>query len=110
RTDEFLTVLHRFWGGESPISHKGEFYCIEGAVLGLPYKRHERPRIYLSGASGPAQQTAIALGDCWLRYGDTPSGIAAASSSVLAAKRSVGIRMHVLARPTRAEALAEIDA
>jgi len=110
RTDEFLTVLHRFWRGESPISHEGQFYRIEKAALGLPYKRHERPRIYISGASGPAQQTAIALGDCWLRYGDTPSGIAAASSTVLAAKRAVGIRIHVLARHTRAEALAEIEA
>jgi alkanesulfonate monooxygenase len=109
RTDEFLGLLHRFWRGESPISHEGEFYRIEGAKLGLPYKRQQRPRIYISGASAEAQETAVTQGDCWLRYGDTPEGIAAASRGVLGAKRDIGIRMHVLARPTRAEALAEIE-
>src|SRR5690349_4983963 len=51
RTNEFLSLLHRFWGGETPISYDGAFYQIRGAKLGLPYKEYERPRIYLSGAS-----------------------------------------------------------
>lgn len=110
RTDEFLALLHRFWQGESPITHDGEFYKLVDAKLGLPFKNNERPRLYLSGASEVAQKTAIEQGDCWLRYGDTPEGIKAASKHVLAAGRDVGIRMHVLARETRAEALAEIDA
>ena len=110
RTDEYLAVLHRFWRGESPLSHEGEFYRFTGAKLGLPYKDGERPRIYLSGASALAQQTAIDWGDCWLRYGDTPEGIANASRQVMSAGRDVGIRMHVLARETRAQALAEIEA
>jgi alkanesulfonate monooxygenase len=109
RTDEYLAILHRFWRGESPITHEGDFYKFTGAKLGLPYKDGERPRIYLSGASGLAQQTAIDAGDCWLRYGDTPEGIATASRHVLKAGREVGIRMHVLARETRAQALAEIE-
>jgi alkanesulfonate monooxygenase len=110
RTAEFLDVLHRFWAGESPISHTGAHYRIEKAQLGLPYKDSARPEIYLSGASEVAQRTAIQYGDCWLRYGDTPEGIAEASRMVLEAGCSVGIRMHVLARETREEALAEVEA
>jgi alkanesulfonate monooxygenase len=110
RTDEYLSVLHRFWRGESPITHEGAHYRFTGAKLGLPYKDGGRPRIYLSGASAQAQQTAVHWGDCWLRYGDTPEGIAAASRDVLQAGCAVGIRMHVLARETREEALAEIEA
>jgi alkanesulfonate monooxygenase len=110
RTDEYLSVMHRFWRGESPISHEGEHYRFTGAKLGLPYKDGVRPRMYLSGASRQAQQCAIDWGDCWLRYGDTPEGIAAASRFVLSSGRDVGIRMHVLARETRAEALAELEA
>lgn len=110
RANEFLQILHRFWNGESPLSHQGPHYQIKQAQLGLPYKDHERPRIYLSGASELAQQSAIDHGDCWLRYGDTPEGIANAGRRVLQSGCAVGIRMHVLARETRQEALAEVEA
>lgn len=110
RTNEFLEILHRFWKGESPLSYKSDIYHIEKAQLGLPYKDKERPRIYLSGASPIAQQTAIDHGDCWLRYGDTPEGIAEAARPVLAGGCAVGIRMHILARETREEALADVEA
>ncbi len=109
RSNEFLDILHRFWRGESPLTHHGEHYRIEEAQLGLGYKGGGRPAIYISGASGVAQKTAIAYGDCWLRYGDTPEGIARAAEPVLAQGCRVGIRMHVLARETRAEALADLE-
>jgi len=109
RTSEFLEILHRFWKGETPLTHHGAHYCLEQAQLGLPYKDGERPHIYLSGSSELAQRIAIKHSDCWLHYGDTPQGIAEASRSVLDAGCSVGIRMHVLARETRAEALKVIE-
>ena len=109
RTGEFLDILHRFWSGESPLTYHGKHYRIEKAQLGLPFKDAERPRIYLSGASDIAQQIAMKHSDCWLRYGDTPQGIAEASRTVLESGCSVGIRMHVLARETRAEALAAVE-
>lgn len=110
RTAEYLSILHRFWRGETPITHEGEHYRLTGARLGLPYKDGEKPRIYLSGASDVAQRVAIEWGDCWLRYGDTPDGIAAASQTVIEAGGTVGVRMHVLSRDTREEALAELEA
>jgi alkanesulfonate monooxygenase len=109
RTGEFLDILHRFWNGDSPLTYHGAHYRIEKAQLGLPFKDAERPRIYLSGASDIAQQIAIQHSDCWLRYGDTPEGIAEASRTVLESGCSVGIRMHVLARETREEALAAVE-
>ncbi|UXH38035.1 LLM class flavin-dependent oxidoreductase [Pseudomonas promysalinigenes] len=108
RSCEFIDVLKRFWSGEQPLSHHGDFYRLKNAQLGLPYKDYERPRLYLSGGSAIARQVAISRSDCWLRYGDTPEGIAAASHDVLQAGCSVGIRMHVLARETRNEALAAV--
>src|SRR5450830_492080 len=38
RTSEFLEILHRFWKGETPLTHHGAHYRIEQAQLGLPYK------------------------------------------------------------------------
>jgi alkanesulfonate monooxygenase len=105
RTNEFLGILHRFWRGDTPVTHEGRHYDLKAAELGLGYKGGGRPEIYISGASSEAQRTAVEHGDCWLRYGDTPEGIAAAAAPVLAQGRRVGIRMHVLARATRREAL-----
>jgi alkanesulfonate monooxygenase len=110
RSDEYLAVLHRFWRGETPLSHEGRHYRFSNARLSLGFKGGGRPRIYLSGASVQAQRSAVEHGDCWLRYGDTPEGIATASREVLAAGGAVGIRMHVLSRPTREDALAEVAA
>ncbi|MFG2607149.1 LLM class flavin-dependent oxidoreductase [Streptomyces sp. NPDC048514] len=108
RTNEFLDILHRFWRGEKSITHTGRHYRIEDAQIGLGYKGGGRPTIYISGASGVAQKTAIEYADCWLRYGDTPEGIAAVAEPLLAQDCRVGIRMHVLSRDTREEALAEL--
>lgn len=108
RSNEFLEILHRFWRGETPLSFEGEHYRVKDAQIGLGYKGGGRPEIYISGASEVAQQTAVDHGDCWLRYGDTPEGMAAAAKSVLTQGGRVGTRMHVLARETRAEALADL--
>ncbi|MFJ4622043.1 LLM class flavin-dependent oxidoreductase [Streptomyces sp. NPDC088812] len=108
RSNEFLDVLHRFWKGEKPLTHHGRHYRIDEAQLGLGYKDGGRPYIYISGASGVAQKTAIEHGDCWLRYGDTPEGLADAVAPVLAGGCRVGTRMHVLSRDTREEALADL--
>ncbi|MFI0817426.1 LLM class flavin-dependent oxidoreductase [Streptomyces sp. NPDC021098] len=109
RSNEFLDICHRFWKGEKPLSYAGEHYRIEEAQLGLGYKGGGRPKIYISGASGVAQKTAIEHGDCWLRYGDTPEGIARVTEPLVAQGCRVGIRMHVLARESREEALAVLE-
>ena len=110
RSNEFLEILHRFWRNETPLSFEGEHYRIKDAQIGLGYKGGGRPEIYISGASEVAQQTAVDHGDCWLRYGDTPEGMAAATKPVLDQGGRAGTRMHVLARETRAEALADLAA
>ncbi|WP_245790553.1 LLM class flavin-dependent oxidoreductase [Streptomyces monashensis] len=108
RCNEFLEVVRGLWEGESPLSYDGRHYTVKDASLGLGHKNGGRPEIYISGNSAVAQQTTIASGDCWLRYGDTPEAMAAATKPLLDAGRRVGTRMHVLSRPTREEAVAEL--
>lgn len=110
RSNEFLEILHRFWRNETPMNFEGEHYRLKDAQIGLGYKGGGRPEIYISGASEVAQQTAVDHGDCWLRYGDTPEGMREAAKNVLAQGGRVGTRMHVLARETREEALADLAA
>ncbi|MDO0914707.1 LLM class flavin-dependent oxidoreductase [Streptomyces sp. DT2A-34] len=108
RAGEFLDILHRFWRGETPMSYEGRHYRLEEAQLGLGHKGGGRPEIYISGASAVAQHTAVTHGDCWFRYGDTPAEIAKAAEPLLAQGTEVGVRMQVLARRTREEALADL--
>jgi alkanesulfonate monooxygenase len=108
RTREFLQVLHGLWREEGPVTFGGEHYRIEEGQLGLPYYGGGRPEIYVSGASQTAQDTAVDYGDCWFRYGDTPEKIAQEVQPLLARRGRVGLRMQVLARPTREEALADL--
>ncbi|MFG2751425.1 LLM class flavin-dependent oxidoreductase [Streptomyces xanthophaeus] len=108
RADEFLEILHGLWENNGPLTYDGKHYRIENAQLGLGYKGGGRPRVYISGASGVAQQTAVRHGDCWLRYADTPEEIAKAAAPVLEQGTAVGLRMQVLARRTREDALAQV--
>ncbi|WP_280696609.1 LLM class flavin-dependent oxidoreductase [Kitasatospora sp. GP82] len=109
RSNEFLEILHRFWNGETPLTYSGEHYRLQDAQLGLGFKGGGRPEIYISGASGVAQETAVKYGDCWFRYGDTPEEIAKAAAPIVARGCRVGLRMQVLARETREEALADLE-
>ncbi|MCX4778553.1 LLM class flavin-dependent oxidoreductase [Streptomyces sp. NBC_01264] len=108
RSGEFLHILREFWEGEVPQTFDGQHYTIKDAELHLGYKGGKRPEIYISGASEVAQQTALTYGDCWMRYGDTPEGMRQASLPLIEGGCRVGTRMHVLARETREEALAEL--
>lgn len=108
REGEFLDILHRLWGDGGPVSFTGDHYKVVDAQLGLGHKGGGRPEIYISGNSAVAQQTAIRYGDCWFRYGDTPEEIAKAAAPLVAAGTDVGLRLQVLARGTREEALTEL--
>jgi len=108
RSREFLEILHHFWNNETPLTYSGEHYRLKEAQLGLGYHGGGRPEIYVSGASDVAQDTAVRFGDCWFRYGDTPEQIAKVAAPITAKGCRVGLRMQVLARKTRDEAVADL--
>ncbi|TWF97118.1 LLM class flavin-dependent oxidoreductase [Kitasatospora viridis] len=108
RSREFLHVLHELWRDDQPVNFEGEHYRIAQGQLGLPHYGGGRPKIYVSGASQIAQDTSLEYGDCWFRYADTPEKIAQEVGPLLARGGRVGLRMQVLARPTREEALADL--
>lgn len=105
RTDEFLEVSGALWQPTKPYSFKGEFYRIEEAELGLKFENGGRPGIFISGGSQAATDIAVKHADCLLRYGDTPENLKAQAESLHAQGLKLGIRMHVIARETRDQAL-----
>ncbi|WP_433202131.1 LLM class flavin-dependent oxidoreductase [Dactylosporangium sp. CS-047395] len=109
RTGEFLDVFHRAWSGERFDFH-GAHYDITGGMLARPHT--QRPRIYLGGSSDAARAIAARHGDVLLNWGEPPAAtarfVAAAREAAQAQGRALetGVRFHVIARDTPAEAWA----
>lgn len=109
RAEEFLDISTQLWNADKPLSYNGEFYNIKEAELGLNFKDGNSPDIYLSGGSETAQGVAEKYADALLRYGDTPEKLVEQAAMLHSKNLKLGIRMHVIARPTREEALALVD-
>lgn len=107
RTNEFLAVCRAFWACNEPVNFCGEYYRIENGRLNTPFQSEKRsfPELFIGGGSEAARELAIRQGTLWMRIGDTPCKIAESIRPVLAAGKEAGLRMSVIARPSRGEAL-----
>ncbi len=112
RTDEFLTVLRGAWTG-TPFTFHGEHYNVRGAtVLALPIPI---PELYFGGSSQEAGPVAARHVDTYLTWGEPPEQVAQKISWVRALARDngrtlrFGIRFHVVARDSSAEAWAAAE-
>ena len=108
RTDEFLTVCRALWDQAGPVTFEGKYYRVEGARLNTPFRSPARavPEIYSGGSSPAAIRLAVKHSDCLLTFPDAPAVIAERVRPVLSAGKEVGLLVSLLARATRAEALA----
>ena len=113
RTGEFIEVMRGAWSRE-PFSFSGTHYTVKGAstrVVPSP-----TPPVYFGGASAAAEAIAAQHVDVYLAWGETPVMVAERVERMraLAAAHDrtlrFGIRFHVIARPTAAEAWAVADA
>ena len=104
RMDEYLAVCHALWDRSGPVSFRGRYVTIEEGRLNTPFVDAERsrPEIYLGGSSEPAKQVAARRASCWIRFADTPERIQAQG---VPAGVEICLRLSVLVRPTREEAV-----
>jgi alkanesulfonate monooxygenase len=109
RAGEFLHVVRALWSGE-PVDFTGEFIDVRGAQI-IPAP--DWPDIYLGGSSEPALDVAARYADVYLTWGEPPDAVAAKLDQVRARAKAAGrelrfgIRLHVIARDTAAEAWAQ---
>jgi len=110
RTGEFLAVVRAAWADE-PHDFAGDHYRVVGATtLAVP---EPAPAIYFGGASAAAEAVAARHVDVYLAWGEPPTMVAERIGRVraLAAaegrRLGFGIRFHVIARDTSAEAWAQ---
>jgi alkanesulfonate monooxygenase len=111
RAAEFLQILRELWPGE-PVDFRGEFFDLRGATI-IPAP--VRPEIYLGGSSAGALDVAARHADVYLTWGEPPGAVAEKLDQVRerakAAGRELrfGIRLHVIARDSAAEAWAHAE-
>ena len=107
RTEEFLAVCHSFWRGEGDVNFDGKYYQVDQGKLHTPFVALDRsvPEIYISGHSEQAEQLALSKATCLLRVADTPERLRSAVARVRERGIEVCLRMCVISRPTRQEAV-----
>ncbi|MCX4834757.1 MULTISPECIES: LLM class flavin-dependent oxidoreductase [unclassified Streptomyces] len=112
RTGEFLDIVRRLWDGQT-VDHHGEHLRVEGARLNrLP---DPVPSVYFGGSSPAALDVAARHTDTYLTWGEPPAAVAEKIAEVrrraelLGRTVRFGIRLHVIARDTAAQAWAEAE-
>lgn len=112
RADEFLKICRAFWDGDHDVSFEGRYCRVEGGDLLTPFIAPDRtaPEIYVSGHSDQAKQLAVSRGSSWLRLIDTPENLRAQVAEFRAKGIEVSLRLCLICRPTREEAIAAANA
>ena len=109
RTREFLAVCAAFWRREGEVAYQGRYYQVERGRLGTPFvsSRRSAPEIFLGGNSPQAEAVAVEHAHCLLRHPDAPDRLRPRVLPIVERGTAVGLRVALLARPTREEALAD---
>jgi alkanesulfonate monooxygenase len=107
RAEEFLAVCNAFWRGEGEVNFEGKHYCVEQGKLATPFVAPDRnaPEIFVSGHSEQSEQLAHSQGTCWLRVAEAPEKIEPVVARTRARGIGVCLRLCLLCRPTREEAI-----
>ncbi len=112
RAEVFLAICNSFWRNNGEVNFDGKYFRVEQGKLFTPFLAPDRtaPEIYVSGHSEQAQHLALNRGSCWLRLIDTPEKLASMVSDVRERGVEVCLRLCVICRPTREEAIEAAEA
>src|SRR6202034_2701597 len=105
-------IVHGAWSGQ-PFDFSGRHYRVHGAAVLAPPT--PVPEIFFGGASRPAEDVAARQVDVYLMWGEPPSMVrerierVREKAAAIGREIRFGIRLHVITRPTAAEAWAEAD-
>jgi alkanesulfonate monooxygenase len=111
RAAEYLTIFRQLWTGQ-PVTYRGKHLWVEGATI-VPAPTW--PDVYLGGSSPQAIDVAAEHADVYLTWGEPPEQVAEKIAAVrhraerYGRKLRFGIRLHVITRPTSAEAWQQAD-
>lgn len=112
RAEEYLGVCRAFWQNDGEVNFSGKYCQLEGGKLLTPFIAPGRtaPEVYVSGHSEQAQQLALTRGSCYLRLIDTPEKLSPVVKRFRENDIEVALRLCVICRPTRDEAIRAAEA
>lgn len=112
RAEEYLTICHAFWRKEENINFSGKYCRVEGGKIHTPFYSPDRaiPEIFVSGHSKGAEQLALNQGSSWLRLIESPEKIAPLVQRSREAGIEVCLRLSIVCRPTKEEAVRAAEA
>lgn len=112
RAEEFLAICRSFWRNDGEVTLDGKYWRIDGGRLLTPFVSPDRtaPEIYVSGHSEQAKQLALNHGSCWVRLIDTPERLHPLVTHFRERGVEVCLRLCVICRSTRAEAIKAAEA
>ena len=108
-TDEFLRVWRALLAGET-VNYEGKHLRFEDSRLFFPPVQKPHPPLYFGGSSDAGMEVAGDHVDLYLTWGEPPAAVAekvkrmAEVAARKGRKMRFGIRLHVIARRTTAEA------
>lgn len=107
RASEFLQICNAFWDGGEEIDFDGKYCKLEGGKLHTPFTApgRDRPEVFISGHSEAAISLAEKEGSAWLRLIDTPEKLAPMALRMRKKGKGMCLRLSIICRPTREEAL-----
>ena len=107
RAEEFLSVCNSFWRASGEVNFEGKHYRVEQGKLHTPFLAPDRtsPEVYVSGHSENAEALARRQGTCLLRVADIAEKLQPSVARVRGQGIEVCLRVCVLCRPTRDEAV-----
>jgi alkanesulfonate monooxygenase len=112
RAEEFLTVCNSFWRGGGEVNFTGKHYRVDRGVVHTTFQASGRsvPEIYVSGHSSQSQRLACSQASCWLRVVDTAEKLEPVVASFRQQGIEVCLRLGLICRETRAEAVRAAEA
>ncbi|MFP5264460.1 MAG: LLM class flavin-dependent oxidoreductase [Blastocatellia bacterium] len=107
RAEEFMAVCNSFWRAEGEVDFDGKYYKVERGKLHTPFVAPDRraPEVYISGHSENAERLAHDQGTCLLRVADSPEKLQPSVARMRRSGVEICLRMCVLCRPSREEAI-----
>lgn len=104
RATEYMTVLRTLLSSDEPLVHDGRFYRYRGLRMYARLDPELRPRVVVPGSSAAGQRMAAAVADVVITHPEPVEPFADTFLSPARKDVGIGIRVGLIARPTKEEA------
>jgi alkanesulfonate monooxygenase len=104
RAAEYMTVVRALLSSDEPLVHDGRFYRYRGLNMHARLDPEVRPQVFVAGSSAAGQKMAAAVADVAITHPEPVEQFAETFLSPALKDVKAGIRIGLVARPTKEEA------